>query len=74
MQHFDLRPGDIVVADNGYGYRSNVAYAESQHADVVLYFTPNTFPVEDQHGKPITILAWLRGKGASSRSRLCWCQ
>ena len=74
VQHFDLRPGDIVVADNGYGYRSNVASADSQHADVVLYFTPHTFPVEDEGGKPISILAWLRGKGSSCRSRVCWCR
>jgi hypothetical protein len=74
LQHFALRPGEIVVADNGYGYRSNVAYAQSQQAYVVLYFTPSTFPVEDHYGKPIAILAWLRGKGASCRSRVCWCQ
>jgi hypothetical protein len=74
LQHFDLRPGEIVVADNGYGYRSNVAYAQSRQAWVVLYLTPSTFPLEDQQGKPIALLAWLRGKGASCRSRVCWCQ
>src|SRR5207245_6640428 len=59
---------------NGYGYRSNVAYAIGQQADVVLYLTPSTFPVEDQHGQPLDLLAWLKRKGPAVRSRTCWCQ
>lgn len=75
LQHFELQAGDIVVADNGYGYRRNVAYAHRQHAQVVLYFTPSSFPVEDERGQPIDVLAWLRGKGKAraARSRTCWC-
>ena len=41
---FALRPGDIAVADNGYGYRASVAAAVGQRADVVLRITPATFP------------------------------
>jgi len=73
LQHFALRVGDIVVADNGYGYRRNVAFAKKQQADVVLYITPHTFPVEDQQGKPIDLVVWLHRKGGASRSRTCWC-
>lgn len=76
LQHFEMQAGDIVVADNGYGYRSNVAYAQGQEADVVLYITPHTFPVEDAKGQPIDLLAWLRRKkrpGGATRSQACWC-
>jgi Transposase DDE domain len=73
LQHFALQSGDIAVADNGYGYRSNVASAHSREADVVLYITPHTFPVEDQHGRPIDLVAWLRRKRGATRSRSCWC-
>ncbi len=73
VQHFGLRRGDIVVADNGYGYRSNVAYAKGREADVVLCITPHTFPVEDEQSQPIDLVRWLHRKGKASRSRTCWC-
>src|SRR5579872_3022454 len=67
LQHFALQAGDIAVADNGYGYRSNVAYAHSRGADVVLYITPHTFPVEEDQGQRIDLVAWLRRKGGATR-------
>jgi hypothetical protein len=73
LQHFALRVGDIAVADNGYGYRSNVAYAKQQQAEVVLYITPHTFPVADEQGQPIDLVKWLHRKGGATRSRTCWC-
>lgn len=73
LQHFALQAGDIAVADNGYGYRSNVAYASSRGADVVLYITPHTFPVEEEQGQRIDLMAWLRRKRTAMRSRTCWC-
>ena len=41
---FALRPGDIAVADNGYGYRASVAAAAAQRADVVLASPPPPSP------------------------------
>lgn len=73
MQHIALRRGDIAVGDNGYGYRSSVAWVKEYEADGVFFFTPSTFPVEDDHGQPIEVVAWLRRKGRAIRSRLCWC-
>lgn len=73
LQHFDVRRGDIAVGDNGYGYRRNVAHVKRQEADGVFYITPSTFPVEDQQGKAIDVVAWLHRKGKATRSRPCWC-
>jgi len=39
LAHYTLRAGDVVVADNGYGYRGMVAVAVRQQADVVLRIT-----------------------------------
>ena len=36
LAHFEPQPGDILVGDCGYGYRKNVAFAHSKHADTVL--------------------------------------
>jgi len=74
LAHYQLQPGDIVVADNGYGYRRSVATACLQEADVVLRIWPSTFPLEDANGQVVDVLAWLRRRGPSERSRLCWCR
>ena len=59
LAHFTLRPGDIAVADNGYGSRASVATAVRQDADVVLRITPATFPVETAAGQAFDLAAWL---------------
>jgi hypothetical protein len=73
LQHYHLQPNDIVVADNGYGYRRSVAVADRQQAYVVLHITPDTFPVEEEAGRPLAVLDWLRTTGSAIRSQPCWC-
>ena len=65
LAHFTLQPGDIAVADNGYGYRSSVATAVRQQADVVLRITPATFPVTTAAGEAFDLTAWLRQGSAA---------
>src|SRR4029450_6296755 len=69
---FALRPGDIAVADNGYGYRASVAAVAAQRADVVLRITPATFPLETAAEQPFDVLAWLRAAGGSAREWHGW--
>ena len=73
LVHDALQPGDIAVADNGYGYRRSVATARQQQADVVLRIWPATFPLEDGRGQTVDVLAWLRRRGPELRSLACWC-
>ncbi len=74
LDHYALQPGDLVVADGGYGYRRSVATVVRQQADGVFRIHPNTFPVEDAAGQPIDVLRWLRRQGAAVRSRTVWCR
>ena len=67
LAHFTLRPGDIAVVDNGYGYRASVALATRQDADVVLRITPATFPVETVAGEAFDLAAWLRQSAAAQQ-------
>lgn len=71
---FALQPGDIAVADNGYGYRVSVAVAATQRADVVLRITPATFPLETAAEQPFDVLAWLRAAGSAAREWHGWCR
>ena len=73
LAHFTLRPRDIAVVDNGYGYRASVATAAGQDADVVLRITPATFPVETAAGVPCDLIAWLRQGSAAQQEWQGYC-
>src|SRR5262249_61743807 len=63
---FALRPGDIAVADNGYGYRASVAAAVGQRAEVGLRITPAPFPLEKAAEQACRVLAGVRAGGGSA--------
>jgi Transposase DDE domain len=69
LTHYTLRPGDIVVADGGYGYRRNLVPAVSAGADVVLRIYPPTCPLEVAPGHVFDVVAWLDGGRGRVRSR-----
>ena len=73
LAHYRLQAGDVVVADNGYGYRSSVATTADQHAYGVFRITPSTFPLQDASGQTIEVQAWLSLAGEAVRSLACWC-
>ena len=68
----ELRPGDVIVADRGYGYRRSVAWAAQQQADVVVRIHPATCPLETETGQPFNVLRWLRQRGGCSREWVGW--
>jgi Transposase DDE domain len=73
LAHDRLRPGAIVVADNGYGYRCSIAEAVQQQAHVVLRITPTTFPLATAAGSPFDVLRWLRQPEGATREWHGWC-
>ena len=73
LTHFTLQPGDIAVGDRGYGYRSSVATAVQQGADVALRITPATFPVETAGGEAFALSAWLCHSHAAQQEWHGWC-
>jgi Transposase DDE domain len=73
LAHYRLQPGDIVVADNGYGYRRSVAAAVQQQAHVVLRITPTTFPLATAAGHPFDVRRWLRQPEGTPREWHGWC-
>ena len=40
LDRYTWQAGDVMVADNGYGYRRSVAWAVQQQADVVVRMYP----------------------------------
>ena len=67
------QPGEVLVADRGYGYRRSVALAVRQRADVILRIHPATFPLETEAGEAFSVLRWLRQRGDTTRDWHGWC-
>jgi len=74
LARYQWQPGEVIVADRGYGYRRSVALAVRQQADVVLRIHPATFPLETDAGQPFAVLRWLRQRGAAERDWQGWCR
>jgi hypothetical protein len=69
FSRFRLQAGDVAVGDAGYGYRVCVTYAFKQGAYAIVRICPSTFPLLDENGHPLDVVAWLREKGAGTHGR-----
>jgi hypothetical protein len=74
LGYYRLQPGDIVVADNGYGYRRSVATVCKQQAHLLIRVRPSTFPFEQHDGKVLDVVAQLRKRGPQVREWRGWCR
>ena len=59
LTHFSMEPGNLILADAGYGTAQNYIYAQSQGADVILRITPKNFLLYDANGTKISLIAKL---------------
>ena len=73
LGYYRLQPGDIVVADTGYGYRRSVATVCKQQADLGIRVRPATFPFEQADGQVVDLVARLRKRGPGVRAWRGWC-
>ena len=74
LDRYTWQAGDVIVADNGYGYRRSVALAVEQQADIVVRIHPATFPLETEAGQPFNVWRWLRQRGRPQREWVGWCR
>lgn len=75
LEMFDLQAGDLVVTDRANGLRARIAFVHQRQADLVVRFTPHHLPLEDEQGKTIELVKWLKGRHAPAGrvvSRLVW--
>lgn len=74
LAHFAIQPGDILVADNGYGYRTHLDEVRQQEADLVTRITVATFPLEAADAQPFDALAWIVQQHAAVADWQGWCR
>jgi hypothetical protein len=60
LEHFDIRAGDVIMADRGFAKRSGLRYAVRRKADVVLRAGMSNLPLQDRRGRELDVLALLR--------------
>lgn len=57
---FDIREGDVIMADRGFAHRVGLRYAVQRKADVVLRTSLTNLPLHEQGGEPLPLLALLQ--------------
>jgi hypothetical protein len=60
LAHFDIHPGDVIMADRGFAKRPGVRYVVQRQGDVVLRTSLSNLPLQDRRGRPLQMLALLR--------------
>lgn len=55
-----VSPGDIILGDRGYCHRRGVAHVLKGGGDVVVRLNSSNFPLFDQEGRPLDLLATMR--------------
>lgn len=60
FQRFAVRPGEILIADRGYGTRTGMTYVAQQGGFFVVRFAWPTVPLETADGQPFSLLDALR--------------
>lgn len=58
--HFELKKGDLAMADAGYGTARNYIYAQERQADVILRITPKNFCLYQEDGEKISLVSLLK--------------
>lgn len=73
--HYPLGPGDIGIADAGFGSRRLIVHTVvQQQADIVVRIHPRTCPLMNAAGEQVDIVAWLRTLRGRYHSRQLYCQ
>jgi Transposase DDE domain len=60
LEHFPLGPGDIALADRGYGYAAPIVETVKKQANVILRMSPAHLPIYDGDGQRVDLRHVLR--------------
>ena len=60
LTHFDIRAGDVIMADRGFAKRPGLRHVVQCKADVVLRASLSNLPLHDRRGRPLDMLPLLR--------------
>lgn len=58
--HYEVKPGDVLMADRGLAHRRGIRHVVSHGGDVIVRMNLINVPVQDEAGQAIKLLPWLR--------------
>jgi hypothetical protein len=59
LRRHDVAPGEVILADGGYGQREGVAHILDQEGHVVVRINWQNFPLQTRGGRPLDIVRCL---------------
>ena len=60
LTHFDIRAGDVIMADRGFAKRPGLRHVVRHKADVLMRASLSNLPLHDRRGVPLEVLPLLR--------------
>lgn len=66
LEVFELQEGDLVVTDRANGLRERIVWVKEQCAQIIVRISPHHLPLEDEQGKAIDVIGWLKGRRAKA--------
>lgn len=60
LTHFEVAPGDLLMADRGFGNRRGIRHVVERQGEVLLRINLSNLPLEDTDGAPFELLPRLR--------------
>ena len=60
LTRFEVRAGDVIMADRGFARRRGLRHVVQHGADVVLRTSLSNLPLQDRNGRPLELLPLLR--------------
>jgi hypothetical protein len=67
LAHFELQPGDLVVADRGYGNRFSVGAVKQAGAEGLLRIHPDKCILQDETGERLDVWPLLKQKSQDAQ-------
>jgi hypothetical protein len=68
LRHFPWKPGDVAVADRGYGHPATLVQTAQQGADLLVRLNAHNVPVTQPDGTPV---AWRRVLAPQRPTTVC---
>jgi hypothetical protein len=68
-RRFRAEPGEVWLLDRGYANPPGVAAIHDRGAHIIVRFTRGTLPLHDKAGKPIDVVAMLKGTAHRDETR-----
>ena len=66
LKNFEIKKGDLIIADRAYGSISSIEYCMENKGDFILRIKNKPFNFYDKNGEKIILTEWLKNVGSEA--------